>query len=366
MDIDEILGKARALGCSDVHFTVGLPPVVRESGTLKQLSEYGTLHEADVQQICDSITTPKEKAVLAQKSDADFAYVCNNGFRNRVNVYWQRRSTAIAIRLLRSDIPTFNNLGLPAILSDFVMHPRGLVLVTGPTGSGKSTTLAAMIEFINSSRSSHIITIEDPIEYMHKHKKCMVNQREVGVDVNGFAPALRSALREDPDVILVGEMRDYETINMAITAAETGHLVLSTLHTSDAATTIDRIIDVFPAEQQKQIRTQLASVLVGICSQALIPKLDNSGRVACLEVLANTDAIGAMIRDNKVHMISSAIQTGKTFGMQSRDQELARMVKDRVISIDHALEHCSSTDELERFLGFSKNNFRSCFEMKTK
>lgn len=350
IDINKMLDEARVLGCSDLHFTVGIPPIVRQNGELRKLGTYAEMTEYDILSVCEAITNDRQKRSIKEQNDTDFTFVSRKGFRHRVNVFRQRGNTAVAIRLLRSDIPTLPELSLPPILAEFALRPRGLVLVTGPTGSGKSTTLAAMIDHVNTTKSSHVITIEDPIEYLHGHKRCMINQREIGSDVPDFASALRSSLREDPDVILVGEMRDYETVNAAVTAAETGHLVMSTLHTTDAASTIDRIIDVFPAHQQRQIRTQLASVLVGIVCQTLIPKLDKSGRIACLEILNVTDAISAMIRDDKVHLISTAIQTGKSLGMQTRDQELARMVKERIISLESALDRCSSTQELNRFL----------------
>ena len=258
IDINKILDESRALGCSDLHFTVGIPPIVRQGGNLRKLSSYPDMTEIDIRGICDNMCNEKQRQSIKDHIDTDFTYVSTRGFRHRVNVYRQRGNTAIAIRLLRNDIPTLTDLDLPPVLAEFAMRPRGLVLVTGPTGSGKSTTLAAMIDHVNLHKSAHIITVEDPIEYMHAHKRCMVNQREIGPDVPSFSMALRAALREDPDIILVGEMRDFETIEAAVTAAETGHLVMSTLHTTDAASTIDRIIDVFPAHQQHQIRTQLA------------------------------------------------------------------------------------------------------------
>lgn len=327
IDINKILDEARALGCSDLHFTTDIPPIVRLHGSLKQMSEYPSLTNDIIMDVMKQMTNDAQKASIAQSIDTDFSYVTESGFRHRVNIYFQRGNTAIAIRLLRNDIPTLEELKLPDILSDFCMRPRGLVLVTGPTGSGKSTTLAAMIDYVNIHKSAHIITVEDPIEYMHEHKRCMVNQREVGMDVPDFASALRAALREDPDVILVGEMRDFETISAAVTAAETGHLVFSTLHTTSASDTINRIIDVYPEHQQQQIRAQLANVLVAVISQTLVPTADGKGRIAAQEILNVTDACSAMIRDNKVHLIQSAIQTGRQNGMQCLDQELARLTK---------------------------------------
>lgn len=350
ININKILDEARALGCSDLHFTTKVPPVVRLHGSLKQMSEYPILTNDVIMDVMKQMTNDAQKASIAQNIDTDFSYVTESGFRNRVNVYFQRGNVAIAIRLLRNDIPTLEDLKLPKILAEFCMRPRGLILVTGPTGSGKSTTLAGMIDYVNVNRSAHVITVEDPIEYMHEHKRCMVNQREVGMDVPNFAAALRAALREDPDVILVGEMRDFETISAAVTAAETGHLVFSTLHTTSAADTINRIIDVYPEHQQQQIRAQLANVLVAVISQTLVPTLDGKGRIAAQEILNVTDACSAMIRDNKVHLINSAIQTGRQSGMQCLDQELARLVKTRIISEDNALEKCHDRNEFYRFL----------------
>ena len=350
MNIDNLLDEARKLNCSDIHFTTGLPPVVRQHGTLKRLSSYPVCTNTSILGVIDQITDLRHKEQIASLQDCDLCYNSKSGYRHRVNIYRQKGDHAIAIRLLRDTVPTLKELRLPEILGDFAVKPRGLVLVTGPTGSGKSTTLAAMINHINKQRNSHVIIIEDPIEYLHKHGKSMINQREIGQDVDNFADALRSALREDPDVILVGEMRDFETINAAITAAETGHLVMSTVHTTDAASTIDRIIDVFPPHQQQQVRTQLASTLVGICSQQLIPKADNSGRIAALEVLVATDAVSAMVRENKVHQIPNAIQTGRAFGMLSRDQELARHVLNGTISYDEAKIRTSNPEDFERFL----------------
>jgi twitching motility protein PilT len=349
LSIDKILDEARVLGCSDVHFTTKIAPIVRLNGSLRKLSSYPDMTEGAIMKIVEQMTGGRNLENIKNKVDTDFSYVTKRGYRHRVNVYHQRGDTAIAIRLLRNDIPTLDDLNMPPILGEFAMKPRGLILVTGPTGSGKSTTLAAMINYVNIMRSAHIITVEDPIEYLHEHKRCMINQREVGDDVESFAMSLRAALREDPDVILVGEMRDFETINAAITAAETGHLVLSTLHTTCAADTINRIIDVFPAHQQSQIRTQLATVLVGIIAQTLIPTLDGKGRVAALEILNATDAIKAQVRDNKVHLIQTAIQTGRKEGMICLDQELARMVKEGIISEAHALEKCQDIDEFERY-----------------
>ena len=347
--INKILDEVRVLGCSDLHFTNGINPVVRLNGQLRKMSGYEEMNEEGIMEIVEQMTNETQRKSIAQHKDTDFSFTTRSGYRHRVNVFFQRGFTAIAIRLLRNDIPTLEDLFLPPILGEFAMRPRGLVLVTGPTGSGKSTTLAGMIDYINVSRSAHVITIEDPIEYVHEHKRCMVNQREVGMDVPDFASALRAALREDPDVILVGEMRDGETVSAAVTAAETGHLVLSTLHTTSAPDTINRIIDVYPEHQQVQIRTQLANTLVGVISQTLLPKRDGTGRIAAMEILNVTDACAAMIRDNKVHLIQSAIQTGKQNGMMCLDQELARMAKQGIVYEADALERCQDKAEFYRY-----------------
>lgn len=347
--INKILDEVRVLGCSDLHFTNGINPVVRLNGQLRKMSGYEEMTEEGILEIVEQMTNEQQRRSIAQHKDTDFSFTTRSGYRHRVNVFFQRGFTAIAIRLLRNDIPTLEDLFLPPILGEFAMRPRGLVLVTGPTGSGKSTTLAGMIDYINVSRSAHVITIEDPIEYVHEHKRCMVNQREVGMDVPDFASALRAALREDPDVILVGEMRDFETVSAAVTAAETGHLVLSTLHTTSAPDTINRIIDVYPEHQQVQIRTQLANTLVGVISQTLLPKRDGSGRIAAMEILNVTDACAAMIRDNKVHLIQSAIQTGKQNGMMCLDQELARLAKQGIVYEADALERCQDKAEFYRY-----------------
>ena len=347
--INKILDEVRVLGCSDLHFTNGINPVVRLNGQLRKMSGYEEMNEEGILEIVEQMTNEQQRRSIAQHKDTDFSFTTRSGYRHRVNVFFQRGFTAIAIRLLRNDIPTLEDLFLPPILGEFAMRPRGLVLVTGPTGSGKSTTLAGMIDYINVSRSAHVITIEDPIEYVHEHKRCMVNQREVGMDVPDFASALRAALREDPDVILVGEMRDFETVSAAVTAAETGHLVLSTLHTTSAPDTINRIIDVYPEHQQVQIRTQLANTLVGVIPQTLLPKRDGSGRIAAMEILNVTDACAAMIRDNKVHLIQSAIQTGKQNGMMCLDQELARMAKQGIVYEADALERCQDKAEFYRY-----------------
>ncbi len=349
--IEAILDEARSLGASDVHITAGLPPMMRLHGSIMKMSDYPDCTEPSIISVINAITKARDKQTIQKGEDADFSYTSNAGYRHRVNVFRQKGYHGIVLRLLRNEIPSFEDLLLPPILSEFAAMPRGLILVTGPTGSGKSTTLAAMIDYINRNKRSHIITIEDPIEYVHTHKQSIVNQREIHTDVDSFATAIRGALREDPDVILVGEMRDYETISAAVTAAETGHLVLSTLHTTGAAETLDRIIDVYPPHSQGQCRSQLANNLIGVVSQTLLPTRNNKGRVAALEIMRATDGISALIREGKVFQIPSAIATGRARGMFTLDQDLARLVKEGKITNESALERCQNKEEILRLIG---------------
>lgn len=335
--------------CSDIHLVALMPPIVRRLGNLEKLN-YPPLTSHDVLQWIEQMLSHDQFKLYQAGVDVDTAYTDEKLNRYRLNVFRAQGQPAIAMRLLRNKIPTIDQLGLPQILKKLAEEPRGLVLVTGPTGSGKSTTLAAIIDYINERKPKHILTLEDPIEYIHTPKNALINQREIHRDAQGFDSALRSALREDPDVILVGEMRDFETISLALTAAETGHLVLSTLHTTGAASTIDRIIDVFPPHQQAQIRTQLATVLKGVVSQALIPRIDEPKRIAVHEIMIMTDAIGNLIRENKIVQINSSIQTGSRIGMISFEASLANCIKQGYISVDNALELSSNKEFLKRLL----------------
>ncbi|MGL5258135.1 MAG: type IV pilus twitching motility protein PilT [Proteocatella sp.] len=348
IDINEIIMYARENKCSDIHLTSKLPPVFRKNGDIF-VSDM-KVEPGDIERIILSMLSKSQIESVNTKSDLDFCYTLPNGLRQRVNIYHQNKSICSAIRILNDEMPTFESLNLPPVIQKLSNESRGLILVTGPTGSGKSTTLAAMIDYINRTRKSHILTIEDPIEYMHTHKKSIVHQREVGEDVDSFSKALRSALREDPDVILVGEMRDLETISAAITAAETGHLVLSTLHTTGAANTIDRIVDVFPSHNQSQIRVQLASVLKGVITQQLVPKVDGSGRIGAFEIMIGTDAVLNLVRESKCHQISSMLQTGMKDGMCSLNWSLANMVSKNIISMDQALKWVSDKNEFFQLL----------------
>ena len=346
LTIDVLLERAVELGASDLHVTAGSHPAVRVHGRIELLRDFAVLDPDSVRELMYRITTTEQQKKLELERQLDFAYGLRGLSRFRVNVYYQRESLAAAFRLIPTEIRSLEELGLPASLNDLATKPRGLVLFTGPTGSGKSTSLAALIDEINNTRTDHIITIEDPIEFLHNHKRCIVNQREVGQDALGFAAALRGALRQDPDVILLGEMRDLETIATALTAAETGHLVFGTLHTQSAPSTIDRIIDVFPAAQQDQIRQQLANTLQGIVTQTLLPKRDGSGRVCALEILFLDDAIRNLIRQGKIEQIYSYMQTGTRRGMQTMEQSLLELIQKRLVTVEDAIGRSSRPEAL--------------------
>lgn len=339
---------ARALNCSDIHLTEGEPIALRKNGQI--VKGYLELEAIEVKSLILEMLEPQHQEKLTAKKDIDFCYVTDDGKRHRVNVYYQYEGLCAAIRILNDTTPTFESIQMPPIIEQLANEPRGLILVTGPTGSGKSTTLAAMVDYINQHRKGHILTIEDPIEYVHKSKSSIVHQREVGRDIGNFAEAIRSAMRQDPDVILVGEMRDLETIQVAVTAAETGHLVLATLHTTGAANTINRIIDVFPPHGQGQIRTQLAASLRGVISQQLVPRIDEDSRCAVLEVLVATDAIASMIREDKVHQIDATLQTGIKDGMITLNKSLVQLVQAGKIALDSAVRLSDDKDELFRLM----------------
>ena len=334
--IQDVLINAKEQGASDVHLNVGIPPVFRLNGKLIK-SQFPVLEAEDVQEIINNILNERQKKLFEKDKQFDFAYEIPDVSRFRINVFYHRLGKAAAIRLIPTNIMSIEQLGLPEIVASFAKHNRGIVLVTGPTGSGKSTTLAALIDIINTNRYEHIISIEDPIEYIHKHKNCVISQREIGDHADSFASALRVALREDPDVILVGEMRDLETISMALRAAETGHLVFSTLHTNSAAETIERIINAFPAHQQAQARLQIAGTIEAVIAQTLIPTADGLGRVAAAELMLATPAIRNLIRDEKIYQIPSTIQISRKMGMQSLDQSLKDLLMEGKISREEAL-----------------------------
>jgi len=344
--IDELLEHMVARDASDLHVTVGTPPVIRVRGEIARVDEYAPLTQEETQDLLYRILSSEQQKNLEIKRQLDFSHSIPGLARFRVNVYFQRESIGAAFRLIPAEIKTLEELGIPTTLHQLAEKPRGLVLVTGPTGSGKSTTLAAIIDEINRNRSEHILTIEDPIEFLHRHKRCIVNQREIGPDATSFGEALRAALRQDPDVILVGEMRDLETISTALTAAETGHLVFGTLHTQSAPSTIDRIIDVFPAEQQEQIRIQIASSLQGVVTQALLPTADGLGRVPALEVLLPDDAVRNLIRQGKVEQIYSVMQTNTSRGMQTMEQSLADLIQRGVVTFEAGLTRSSRPVQL--------------------
>ena len=348
LNIKNIVMLAKEKGASDVHITVGVKPKCRIRGVLVALEEFEVLYPPATKVLVESMLNTTNQAIFNEKGEADFAYSIPEVGRFRVNAFHQRGSCAAVIRIVNTVIPDSESLGIPGSVLELCNKKRGLVLVTGPTGSGKSTTLASLIDIINRQKEVHIITLEDPIEYLHNHSKAVVNQSEIGLDTQSYANALRAALREDPDIILVGEMRDLDTISTAITAAETGHLVFSTLHTIGAAPTIDRVIDVFPPHQQTQIRVQLASVLESVISQQLLPTADRKGRVAAFEVMHGTPAVKNLIREGKTHQIESIMQTSKKFGMQTMDDALFDLYMKHRIDGAHALEFAQNYEEMQK------------------
>ncbi|WP_371371401.1 type IV pilus twitching motility protein PilT [Sporomusa aerivorans] len=341
--LERLLQEAVEAKASDIHLTAGLAPIFRIEGNLAT-TEYPLLEKEDSQAILAMLTTAEQLEKFRSIGELDFSYAIPGLSRFRVNAFRQRGSIAVAIRVVPEQVPTLAQLGLPEIVSALARTPRGLVLITGATGSGKSTTLAAMIDLINTERTCHIITIEDPVEYLHSHKKSIISQREINTDTISFHSALRASLREDPDVILVGELRDAETITTAITAAETGHLVLATLHTGEAAQAVDRIIDVFPPHQQQQVRAQLALTLQGVVAQQLLRRRDSPGRVAALEILIANFAVRNLIREGKTHQLPSVIQTGGGKGMQSMDTSLRNLYRQGIVSYEEALSRASDAE----------------------
>lgn len=345
MNFYELIEHAKREEASDVHITVGTAIALRRFGNLEIMKPAPTADEST--ELIFSELSEDQIEKVKNGEDLDLALMLKDGTRLRANIYHQRNNIAATYRILRNKIPTFQELDIPEAVRKLINEPRGLVLITGPTGSGKTTTLASMVDYVNNKQAKHVMTIEDPIEYVYYHAKSMIHQREVGRDVDSFATALRSSLREDPDIILVGEMRDFETISAAITAAETGHLVLSTLHTTSTAQTIERIIDSYPSHGQSQARTQLANVLRGIVTQQLVPLQDGTGMTIATEVLINTDAIANQIRDNKTHQITSSLQAGATFGMHTLNSDLKRLVRERKISEETAKKYCSNVKDYE-------------------
>jgi twitching motility protein PilT len=351
ISLHEVLERLIELEGSDLHLTAGARPMVRVDGSLEPLEEYAVLTPPELQRILFGALTQAQRERFEENLELDFSYSVPGRSRFRVNIYRQRDALGAAFRVIPFEIRSLESLGIPPVVANFAMLPRGFVLVTGQTGSGKSTTLASMIDVANRNRRDHIMTVEDPIEFLHRHKSCLVNQREVGEDTKSFGEALKHVLRQDPDIILVGEMRDLETISVALTAAETGHLVFATLHTSDAAQTVDRIIDVFPPYQQQQVRQQLAGSLQGVVSQTLCKAADGRGRVVATEVLQATAGVRNLIRENKSHQIYSAMQSGAQHGMHTMDQSLADLVKARKITYETGLVKCHHVEDFNRLCG---------------
>jgi len=361
VSLSELLHKLSELGGSDLHVTTGAPPLVRVHGEIRPLDGYKSLTSAETKQLAYSVLTDAQKHRFEENLELDFSFGVKGLSRFRANIFNQRGAVGAVFRAIPYEIWSFEELGLPAVVKDLSNKPRGMVLVTGPTGSGKSTTLAAIIDKINKERREHILTIEDPIEFLHNHKSCIVNQREVNADTHGFPQALRTALRQDPDVVLVGEMRDLDTIESALRIAETGHLTFATLHTNSAVSTINRIIDVFPSVQQAQVRAQLSLTLEGILCQALLPRADGRGRVPAMEILIPNAAIRNLIREDKVHQIYSMMQTGQDIhGMQTFNQSLATLYHKRQITLETAMQRSSNVNELrdliDRGVGVNTGN----------
>lgn len=352
--IAELLEIVLERDASDLHLTAGTPPVIRLHGKLIRLTDYPVLDSPTIRQMIYSILTQRQRERFEDNLELDLSYSLPGKARFRVNVYLQRDALGAAFRLIPVEIRSVRDLGLPIVMEQFSHFPRGLVLVCGPTGSGKSTSLAALIDLVNKEREVHIVTVEDPIEFLHRHQKSVVNQREVGSDTKSFANALRHALRQDPDVILVGEIRDLETISTALTAAETGHLVFATLHTQDAPQSVDRVIDVFPPHQQQQVRVMLASALQAIAVQQLLPTKDGLARVCAVELMVATPGIRALIREQKTHQMYSAIQAGGRYGMQTMDQSLAELVKRGKITYELGLERCHNVEDFNQLAGRSQ------------
>jgi twitching motility protein PilT len=351
ISLHDVLERLIELEGSDLHLTAGARPMVRVDGSLEPLEEYAVLTPPELQRILFGALTQAQRERFEENLELDFSYSVPGRSRFRVNIYRQRDALGAAFRVIPFEIRSLESLGIPPVVANFAMLPRGFVLVTGQTGSGKSTTLASMIDVANRNRRDHIMTVEDPIEFLHRHKSCLVNQREVGEDTKSFGEALKHVLRQDPDIILVGEMRDLETISVALTAAETGHLVFATLHTADAAQTVDRIIDVFPPYQQQQVRQQLAGSLQGVVSQTLCKAADGRGRVVATEVLQATAGVRNLIRENKSHQIYSAMQSGAQHGMHTMDQSLADLVKARKITYETGLVKCHHVEDFNRLCG---------------
>ena len=349
MDINEMLKVVMFEGASDLHITVGLKPMIRVNGELIE-TDFPLLEPPDTQELVMQIVKDRHKKILEEKGEVDLSYTYPGLSRFRVNAYRQRGSYAMALRAIPMEVPDIEDLYLPEVLRTLANKRRGIILVTGPTGSGKSTTLAAMINHINKTRKEHIVTLEDPIEYLHRHNRSIINQREVGSDTENFSNSLRASLRQDPDVILVGEMRDLETIATALTAAETGHLVLATLHTIGAAKTIDRVIDVFPPHQQQQVRVQLSGVLEGIVSQQLLQTADGKARRAALEIMIATPAIRNLIREGKSHQIQTSIQTGAKLGMETMDKSLINLYNQGLITKENLYKYCVDPDTIKRYI----------------